>query len=146
MDNPFDLFHNRIIEAISGGDVVCLFFPRLGKTLILDLRSTVDIPPGVFIENMVSSARERLSSIQELRPEFDLPDEIRLAPWFGFVSSLHSSGVYDALIDRCWQTNHLATVNACEAAIDELGRIERRQARAIVRGEMSKTLWQRSEG
>ena len=72
-------------------------------------------------------------------------DEIRLAPWFGFVRSLHESGIYEALIDRCWQTNHLATVNACEAAIEELERIEHRQAKAIIRGEMSKTLWQRTE-
>src|SRR5690349_21305121 len=115
MDNPYELFHDRIIDAIRSGDVVCLFFPRLGKTLILDLRSTRDVPPAVFVENMVSSPRERLSSLQRLRPQFELPDEIRLAPWFGFVRSLHDSGVYDALIDRCWQTNHLAIVNACES-------------------------------
>jgi len=145
MDNPFDIFHERIIDAIRSGDVVCLFFPRLGKTLILDLRSTIEVPPAVFIENMVHSPRERLTSLQRLRPEFELPDEIRLAPWFGFVNSLHESGIYDALIDRCWQTNHLATVNACEAAISDLERIERRQVRAIIRGEMSKTLWQRTE-
>ena len=63
MDNVFDTYHERIIEAIRGGDVVCIFFPRLGKTLILDLRSSIETPPAIMIDNMVSNARERLESL-----------------------------------------------------------------------------------
>jgi hypothetical protein len=143
VDNVFDLFHERIIEAISTGEVVCLFFPRLGKTLILDLRSTEDTPAAVFLENMVSSPRERLESLQKLRPEFPLPNELRLAPWLGFVRSLHDTGVYDAILDRCAQTGDLSLPGACREAIHALEQMERHFVRAIVRGEMSRTLWQR---
>jgi hypothetical protein len=143
VDNVFDLFHDRIIEAIRTGEVVCLFFPRLGKTLILDLRSTDETPPAVFLENMVSSPRERLESLQRLRPQFPLPDELRLAPWFGFVRSLHDTGVFDAIIERCAQTGDTALIGHCHEAIRTLEQTERHFVRAIVRGEMSRTLWQR---
>ena len=144
MDNGFELFHERIIEAIRTGEVVCLFFPRLGRTLILDLRYTDVTPPAVFVEHMVASPQDRLESIRELRPEFPLPEELRLAPWFGFARSLRETGVYDALIERCVQTGHHELVEECGLAIRSLERMERQFMRAIVRGEMSKTLWQRS--
>ncbi len=143
MDNAFELYHDRIIEAIEQGDVVCLFFPRLGKTLILDPRSTDDIPPAIFIENMVSTPRERLESLRRLRPEFPLPEEMRLAPWFGFVGSLDDAGVTKALLRRCNEAGDLRMVRACTAALRELRQIERGVLRAIIRGESSRTLWQR---
>ena len=111
MDNVFDTYHERIIEAIRGGDVVCIFFPRLGKTLILDLRSSIETPPAIMIDNMVSNARERLESLQRMRPEFPMPDEVRLAPWVGFVRSMQDTGVYAAMIERCEQTGN-ASVDA----------------------------------
>ena len=143
MDNAFDLFHERIIEAIRSGEVVCLFFPRLGKTLIFDLRSTQDVPPAVFLEDMVSSPRERLESLQRLRPQFPLPDELRLAPWFGFVRSLRDSGVYDAILERCDATGDTTLARDCREAIRALEQLEERFVRALVRGEMSRTIWQR---
>lgn len=143
MDNSFDIFDDRIIAAIRTGDVICLFFPRLGKTLILDLRQTLTVSPAVFVDNMVSGPEERLRSLERLRPELPLPQELRLAPWFGFARSLPESGVYDALIDRCRATGDQRVVEHCREAIDGLIDLERRYIRAIVKGEMSKTLWQR---
>lgn len=143
MDNSFELFHERIIDAIRSGEVVCLFFPRLGKTLILDLRQTPEVPPEIFLDDMVSSPRERLESLQALRPQFPLPDELRLAPWFGFVRSLRDTGVREALLERCEQTGHAMLPQQCRDALHALEQIETKLVRAIVRGEMSRTLWQR---
>ncbi|HUH06544.1 MAG TPA: hypothetical protein VML96_01940 [Egibacteraceae bacterium] len=143
MDNAFDLFHERIIEAIRGGDVVCLFFPRLGKTLILDLRWNDDTPPAVFLEDMVSGPRERLASLERLRPQFALPDELRLAPWFGFVRSMRESGVYDVILERCAQTGHTVLADDCRDKVSELERLEKRFIRAVVSGSMSRAIWQR---
>jgi hypothetical protein len=143
MDNAFDLFHERIIEAIRGGDVVCLFFPRLGKTLILDLRHSDAVPPAIFVEDMVSSPRERLESLARLRPEFPLPDELRLAPWFGFVRSLEETGVYEVLLERCQETGHTMLAGACLDALRALEHVEKQLIRAIVQGRMSRTIWER---
>jgi hypothetical protein len=143
MDNAFELFHERIIDAIRGGEVVCLFFPRLGKTLILDLRWNDDTPPAVFLEDMVSGPKERLASLERLRPEFPLPDELRLVPWFGFARSMQDSGVFDVIIERCSETGYAVLVDSCRDAIRDLERLERRFIRAIVSGSMSRTIWQR---
>lgn len=143
MDNAFDIFDDRIIAAIRTGDVICLFFPRLGKTLILDLRQTITVGPAVIVDNMVSGPEERLRSLERLRPELPLPDELRLAPWFGFVRSLPESGVYAALIERCEATGDRSLVQRCREAIQALADLEARYIRAIVRGEMSRTIWQR---
>lgn len=143
MDNAFELYHDRIIEAIEQGEVVCLFFPRLGKTLILDPRHTDDVPPAIFVENMVRSARERLDSLRRLRPEFPLPEEMRLVPWFGFVGSLDDAGVTKALLRRCHEAGDLRMARACTAALRELRKIEHAFMRSIIRGESSRTLWER---
>lgn len=144
MDNIFDTYHERIIEAIRDGDVVCIFFPRLGKTLILDLRHSIETPPAVIIDNMVSNARERLESLRRMRPEFPMPDEVRLAPWLGFVSSLQETGVFDAIVERCARTGNPDVVQDCRDALQTLEQTEKRFVRAIVRGDTTRTIWQRS--
>jgi len=144
MDNVFDLYHERIIEAIRDGDVVCIFFPRLGKTLILDLRQSIETPPAVMIDNMVSNARERLESLQRMRPEFPMPDEVRLAPWLGFVRSLRETGVFEAIVERCAQTGNHDLVQHCHDAFQTLEQTEQRFVRAIIRGDTTRTIWQRS--
>lgn len=144
MDNVFDIFHDRIIAAIRAGDVICLFFPRLGKTLIVDLRHTATTPPAVFVENMVSSPEERVKSLERLRPTLPLPDEVRLAPWFGFVRTLMESDVYATLRARCDDTGDANLAAQCDEALRQLRRLEARYVRAIVRGELSRTLWQRN--
>lgn len=145
VDNAFDLYHERIIAAIRGGDVVCVFFPRIGRTLIVDFRHSIEIPPAVFVEQMVANARERLDSIKRLRPQFDLPDEVKLAPWMGFVRSLEDTGVVDALESRLRETGDARTVAALHRALGELRRIERAALRAVVRGDTTRTLWQRTQ-
>jgi hypothetical protein len=145
MDNIFDTYHERIIEAIREGDVVCIFFPRLGKTLILDLRQSIETPPAIMVDNMVSNARERLESLQRMRPEFPMPDEVRLAPWVGFIRSLRETGVYDAMIERCEQTGNREVVQECRDAFVELERTERRLVQAIIRGDTTRTIWQRPQ-
>lgn len=143
MDNVFDIFHDRIIAAIRTGDVICLFFPRLGKTLIVDLRQSVDVRPAVFVENMVGSPEARLKSLERLRPELPLPDDMRLAPWFGFVRTLRETQILDTLLARCDETGDETLAERCREAFQALGELETRFVRAIVRGDMSQTLWQR---
>ncbi len=144
MDNGFDIFDDRIVAAIRTGDVICLFFPRLGKTLILDLRSTDTVGPAVFVDDMVSGPEERLRSLERLRPELPIPDELRLAPWFGFARSLPESTVYEAIDERCRLSGGADLARRCREAVGSLIQLETRYIQAIVRGEMSRTIWQRT--
>lgn len=146
MDIEANDFHNQIIEAIQTGEVVCLFFPRIGKTLVLDLRHTIEIPPSVIIDNMVTQPRERLERLEELRPTMPPPDELRIAPWIGSVASLEDAGITSAMLERCAETGDVETVERCRRAIRTLTDLERDHLRAIVRGEMSRTIWERERG
>lgn len=146
MDWEVSDFHNEIIEAIQTGEVVCLFFPRIGKTLVLDLRHTLEIPPSVMIDDMVTRPRERLERLEELRPTMPPPDELRIAPWIGSVASLEDAGITSAMLERCAETGDVSAVERCRRAIRTLSNIERQQLRAIVRGEMSRTIWERERG
>jgi hypothetical protein len=143
MDNIFDIFHDRIIAAIRTGEVICLFFPRLGKTVIVDLRHNDVAPPAVFVEAMVGSPEERLKSLERLRPDWPLPEEVRLAPWFGFVGSLQESEICAVLLERCEQAGGAEFVERCRAALDELRAFEAQYVRGVIRGELSRVVWQR---
>ena len=145
MDNPFQLFHTRIIEAIQSAEVMSLFFPRFGKTLMLDLRHTVEIPPWVTVDDMVSSPQERLVRFEKMRPLLPLPDELRIAAWFGSIESLSDAGIVDAMLERCSETGEVAIVEQCREAIQSLDTYERQHLKAMIRGELSRTIWQREE-
>ena len=145
MDNPFQLFHTRIIEAIRSAEVLSLFFPRFGKTLMLDFRHTIEIPPWVTVDDMVSSPRERLGRFEQMRPLMPLPDELRIAAWFGSMASLDEAGIVDAMLERCSETGEVAIVEQCRAAIQRLDTHEQQHLKAMVRGELSRTIWQREE-
>ena len=145
MDSNLSGFHNQIIEAIQTGEVVCLFFPRIGKTLVLDLRHTIEIPPSVIIDNMVTRPHERLERLEKLRPTLPPPEELRIAPWVGSVASLEDAGITSAILERCAETGNVTTVERCRRAIQTLTNIERDHLRAIVRGEMSRTIWERGD-
>lgn len=144
MDNHSQLFHNRIIEAIRSGEVVCLFFPRFGKTLVLDMRHTLEIPPMVVVDDMVQRPAERIERLQARRPTLPLPEELRIAPWFGSLAGLQETGVASAILERCAATGAVEVVDQCRAALRTLGRLEHKHLQELVRGEMSETIWQRT--
>lgn len=144
MDHNSQTFHTRIIEAIQAGEVVCLIFPRIGKTLIVDMRHTLEIPPSIMIDDMVSRPTERVERLEQMRPTMPTPEEVRLAPWVGSISSLMESGIADALLVRCADTGDVSVVEQCRGAIERLARIERKHIRALIRGEQSQTLWERN--
>jgi hypothetical protein len=146
VDSNTSEFHNQIIEAIQTGEVVCLFFPRIGKTLVLDMRHTIEIPPSVIVDRMVTRPLERLERLEKLRPTLPPPDELRIAPWIGSVASMEDAGITSAILERCAETGDVATVERCRQAIRTLSRLEREHLRAIVRGDMSRTVWQRERG
>jgi hypothetical protein len=144
LDNHSQLFHNRIIEAIRSGEVICLFFPRFGKTLVLDMRQTLEIPPLVVVDDMVQQPAERIERLQAQRPMVELPDELRIAPWFGSMAGLAETGITSAILERCAATGDVAVVEQCRAALLRLSRLEYRHLQALVRGEASRTIWQRA--
>ena len=67
MDNAFNLSSGKIIRALAEAEVMSIFFPRVGKALIVDTRHDADHGPVVLMDDMVGSAEERLQSVRRLR-------------------------------------------------------------------------------
>ncbi len=146
MDNAFDLGNERLINAIRQIEILNLFFPRIGYSLILDTRHDAIAPPAIIVDPMVGSPQARLESFKRLRPHFPAPDKIGVAPWLGSTRSLVEGGIYDAIVAR-WSELGYGDEGEAEAtrAFRELARLERAALRDLLSGASGRTIWQRRE-
>jgi hypothetical protein len=134
-----------VLRNMHEAQVMSLFFPYIGRALIIDLRHDELEGPAIAVDGMTSGPRERIDSIKKLRPRFDTPDNLTLAPWLGPVRSLETTG---ALADVSIRLERIARPEA-QAALDgayrELLEAERAEVLALIRGEVkrTKTLYQR---
>ncbi len=145
MDNAYNISSDRIIRALSEAEVMSIFFPRVGKALIVDTRHDADHGPVVLMDDMVGSADERLQSVLRLRPEFTRIAQLTLAPWFGSIRAFAEQGIFDAIVERfCAMGFHDAVDDAIRAFRD-LRRHERQMMLDLIAGETqaTRTLWAR---
>lgn len=143
MDGQFDLGADRLIQAIEHAEVLNVFFPRLGQALILDTRSNAATGPAILVDEMVGSVAARVESFTRLRPDFQKPDQLAIAPWFGSVRSFIEAGIYRAIAERWLRLTPRGSTAAVDGAMRTLARIEHDTLRRIMRGETSRALWQR---
>ena len=141
MDGEFNLDLQEVMDSVDNAEVVSLFFPTFGKTVLIDTRSLGDQGPLVRIMPMVSSPRERLRSLRSLRPEFPRVNNLTVIPWTRYVHSLVTLGVWDRIVTRLADSGHDGAVVDCASVINELGRLEKAELAAIVLGENYHTLW-----
>lgn len=144
MDPATDEFHERFEGAVRTAEVMSIFFPRIGQSLILDMRPAGDEGPLVLLDMMVPSPNDRLLSFQRLRPELPLPDRLILAPWPGGVTSFDESGILNAVIERCQLEGGDVLVDQIHELYRELLSLERHQLRSMLRGINTETIWKRS--
>ena len=143
MDNPIDLGHERLIRAILSVEVLNIFFPWLGHSLILDTRHSPEAPPAILLEPMVGSAEARLRSFAHLRRQFPIPERLAVAPWIGSIRAFAETGVYGAIVERLSTLGYPELAADAGRALRRLVRLERAALRGIVSGETSMTLWER---
>lgn len=139
MDNAFDLGSERLIRVIARVEVLTIFFPRLGYSLILDSRHDAATPPAILIERMAGSVEARLRSFAQLRPAFPIPKQLALASWLGSVRAFVETGVHDAIVAR-WHTLGYPEHDAARA-LRRLNELERVYLRRVLSGEASRVLW-----
>lgn len=145
MDNAYNLSSGKIIRALAEAEVMSIFFPRVGKALIVDTRHDAEHGPVVLIDDMVGSAEERLQSVRRLRPEFTEIAQLTLAPWFGSTSAFAEQGIFDAIVDRFRAMGFHEAANDALRAFRELRRQERKVVLDLIAGEAqtTRTLWAR---
>ncbi|MEX2081724.1 MAG: hypothetical protein WEC33_08920, partial [Dehalococcoidia bacterium] len=78
-----------------------------------------------------------------LRPGFEKPETLILAPWPKRVRTLREMGVLDMLIEHFEKLGAPNAVAAIRHAIRELQSAEEADLRDAIRGDNYRTVWQR---
>ncbi len=144
MDADYGVNVEEIKRTLDASEVSSLYFPFLGKTLLIDLRSNERAGPFIAVVPQVASGEERLRSLRRLRPGFPRPKRLSLIPWPKFVTSLAPLGVWDHVLKLCAEFGNPDLIRTCEKCLDELKEFEREALQgAISGGEGFETLWER---
>jgi len=143
MDNAYNISSDRIIRAVIEAEVMSIFFPRIGKALIVDTRHDADHGPVVLMDGMVGSAEERLQSVRRLRPEFTEIAQLTLAPWLGSTRAFAEQGIFDAIVERFRTMGFHDAAHDAIRAFRDLRRHERQMMLDLIAGDMqtTRTLW-----
>ena len=144
MEGNFLFDIKDVIENIRDAEVMSVFFPNFHRSLIVDTRFSDDTGPFVKLLPIARSPQDRMRSIRRLRPQFPRPSNLTLIPWQRYVDSLVDSGVWDRIVDRIRESGDREALASCEAALNELRRIERDELVAAITGNNNyHTLWSR---
>ena len=146
MDNVFRWNVKAVLRNMHEAQVISLFFPYLGRALVIDLRHDDQEGPLITTDGMVSGPQERIDNLKRLRPRFDTPENITLAPWMGSVRSLETSGALEEVAHSLLRIDRSEAKAQLDAAYQELVALERGEVQALIRGDIqrTKTLYQRA--
>ena len=145
MEQPEADFHERMLDALRTAEVMSVFFVRVGRSLILDMRREGLTGPAALLDDIVSTPQARLHSFRRLRPGLPLPERLTLAPWTSAIRDFEQQGLLDALLERCRLEGGDELHEAAARAYRQLEILERKYLRDLVRGVGMQTIWQRSD-
>jgi hypothetical protein len=141
MDNAYHLDYDTIIKTVREADVVAFRFVTVPMRLLIDNRcSEVDAPMAKLVPR-AASAEERFKSLKILRPRFRLPSKISAIWWPRYIGGLVDAGVWPAIVDRIVASGFDGAAAECDALLQELRDLERREVQNAIDGEGYRTLW-----
>ena len=144
MDGDFRLDLAEVMKNVETAEVICIYFPLLRRTLIIDTRYDVEDEPLVKIVPMANSVEDRFRSIKRLRPRFPKPQNITVLPWPKYVDSLVRLGVWDKIVQRFVDLGHKNAIKASQEALEKLRALERQELVTVIKGgEPYHDLWQK---
>ena len=132
---------NTLLEA----DVVSLFFPYFGKTVLIDIRSNETDGPALILTEMVRSPRERIRSMEQLRPGFNDPEKMVLIPWVRYLETLIDSGIWSLVIKKLEKASLIDPSVSANEILEKLRNLEHRELAEAVNGTSYKTIWSKPE-
>lgn len=143
MDGGFRPNIGQILANIEKAEVMTLYFPMLGRALVVDTRSDTVEGPIIKVAPMVNSIEERIKAIERLRPRFGRPESVLSIPWMAKVRTLEELGIWQRLIERLTSIGGEPFASVCREVFEELYQLERRHVLAAVTGNGYRTIWQR---
>ena len=139
-------FYDDLEEVRSGiidADVISLFFPYFGKTVLIDTRSNGVDGPAIILTDMVRNPQERVRSMEKLRPGFPDVHKMILIPWVRYIYTLRESGIWTTIVDRLEECSYLEAEQAADAIFHELRLLERGELISVIKGSAYQTIWSR---
>lgn len=141
MEGNFLFEIDEVLRNVQEAEVMSIFFPSFRRALIIDTRSNDDDGPMVRLMPMASSPQDRVRSIRRLRPGFPRLQNLTLIPWPRYVESLVSLGVWEKIVKRIEDSGDAKAIQACDAALTELRKLEREEMVAAISGDNYQTIW-----
>ena len=132
-----------VFKFISNAEVMAIFFPKFGQSVVVDIRPKDGIPPLVRVVPMTRSIADRLRTIKRMRPDLPRPQDIIAIPWVGYVEAMKTSGLWGKVVARIEESGFADAITASEVAFTELLRLERRELAQLIMGDQYETLWAR---
>jgi len=132
---------NDVKANILEADVISIFFPNFQKSVLVDTRSNDTDGPSIMLTPMARSPRERVKSMEKLRPGFPEVKNMILIPWLRYIFSLEESGIWELLIERLDQSTHLNSNIAANTILDELKNLEYLELLDVIKGDQYQTIW-----
>jgi hypothetical protein len=144
MDNDYILNLDEILRTVETAEVVRIRFGLLDKRLLIDNRYSEFEGPLVKVVNRSGSSEESFRSLKRLRPRFPLPEKMTAIMWPKYVSTLQSTGIWNAIVSRVASTGHNESARQCDDVLRELLTLEKQEIRNAISGEGFQTVWQRT--
>ena len=138
-DNPED-----IIASLKRSDVISMFFPYIKKTILIDKRTINNEGAIILLTDMVRTPQERVKSLQALRPNFPIIENILLIPWTRYVDTLKASGVWSAICDSLKENSDNNNTDPPNEVFEKLLKLEKKSFVEVIKGKSYTTLWDRS--
>ena len=145
MEGNFLFEIDEVLRNVQEAEVMSIFFQSFRRALIIDTRSNTDDGPMVRLMPMASSPQDRVRSIRKLRPGFPRLQNLTLIPWQRYVDSLVNLGVWEKIVKRIEESGDAKAIQACDAALTELRRLERQELVAAISGDNYQTIWSASK-
>ena len=143
MDREFGLDIDAIVGHIDNAPTLSFFFPRLRRSLVVDMRQGPEDGPFIRVLPMARALQERLRSIKLARPHLPKATEIVAIPWPIYVENMVRSGVWTRVIQRIEATGSTEAIAAAESALTELRALESQELTALIKGGQYETIWAR---
>jgi len=144
MDNDYLLNLDDILRTVETAEVVRIRFGLLDKRLLIDNRYNEFEGPMVKVVNRSGSSEESFRNLKRLRPRFPLPEKMTAIMWPKYVSTLISTGIWDAIVSRVAASGHQESKRQCDEVLSELLNLEKQEIRNAISGEGFQTVWQRT--
>ena len=144
MEGDFSLDLDEALKNIEIAEVISVYFPMLRKSLLVDIRTSLEVTPIIRIVPMALSVEERSRSLKKMRPSLDRPQSITVLPWPKYINSLVDLGIWDMILNRLVDSGDSKLLKRSKLILEELYDLELKELATVISGDSYHTIWSRS--